>query len=100
MKSIWKGSISFGLVNIPVRLYSAIESQKQGFRLLHKKDKTPIKYKRWCPKHDKEVDWVDIVKGVEVAKNKYYVLEKDELEKLKPKKSDTIDIIEIIDSKQ
>jgi DNA end-binding protein Ku len=100
MRSIWTGSISFGLVEIQVNLYSVAKQQKQGFRLLHKKDHTPIKYKRWCPKHNKEIPWEDIAKGFEISKNKYYMLEKDELESLKPEKTSTIDIIEIVDSRQ
>ncbi|MFA6088419.1 MAG: Ku protein [Candidatus Woesearchaeota archaeon] len=101
MKTIWTGSISFGLVNIPVRLYSAVESQnKVGFRLLHKKDNVPIKNKRWCSKHDKEVSWDDIVKGIEISKNKFYIFEKEELQNLKPGKTDTINIVEIIHSRQ
>ena len=100
MKAVWTGSISFGLVNIPVRLYAAVEPQTKGFRLLHKKDKVPIQYKRWCPKHNKEVPWGDIVKGVEMGKNNYFVLEKEELEQLRPKKTDEITIVEIIDAWQ
>jgi DNA end-binding protein Ku len=100
MKAIWTGAISFGLVNIPVRLYSAIEQQENGFRLLHKKDNVPLKYKRWCPKHDHEVPWDEVVKGLEIGKNKYFVLEKEELGKLRPKGTDEIEILEIIDSWQ
>jgi DNA end-binding protein Ku len=100
MKVIWKGSISFGLVNIPVRLYAAVEPQTKGFRMLHKKDKVPIQYKRWCPKHKREVAWGDIVKGVEMGKNKYVVLEKEELDMLKPKSTDAIEIVQIIDAWQ
>lgn len=100
MRVIWTGSISFGLVNIPIRLYPAVEPQTKGFRLLHKKDKIPLEYKRWCPKHKQEVAWDEVVKGLEIAKNKYFVLEKKELEELKPKRTDTIDIVEIIDSWQ
>lgn len=100
MKVVWTGSISFGLVNIPVRLYAAVEPQSKGFRLLHKKDKVPIQYKRWCPKHKQEVAWGDIVKGMEMGKNKFVVLEKEELEKLKPKKTDELEIVEIIDAWQ
>jgi DNA end-binding protein Ku len=100
MKAVWKGSISFGLVNIPVRLYAAVEPQSKGFRMLHKKDNVPIQFKRWCPKHKQEVAWEDIVKGVEMGKNKYVVLEKEELEKLRPKSTDAIDIVEVIDAWQ
>jgi DNA end-binding protein Ku len=100
MKVIWTGSLSFGLVNIPIRLYPAVDPQTKGFRMLHKKDKTPLEFKRWCPKHNREVPWNEVVKGLEVAKNKYVVLEKEDLEQLKTKKTDTIDILEIIDSWQ
>jgi DNA end-binding protein Ku len=100
MKAIWTGSLSFGLVNIPIRLYAAVEAQSKGFRLLHKKDKVPIQYKRWCPKHKQEVGWGDIVKGLEIEKNKFYVFEKEELEQLKPKKTDEVEIIEFIDAWQ
>ena len=100
MKVVWTGSISFGLVNIPIRLYAAVEPQSKGFRLLHKKDKVPIQYKRWCPNHKQEVAWSDIVKGIEMGKNKFYVFKREELEQLKPKKTDEIEIIEIIDAWQ
>jgi len=100
MKSVWDGSISFGLVNIPVKLYSAVEQQAIGFRLLHKKCDTPLKYKRWCPKCKKEVEWENVVKGLEIKKGEFFVLTKKKLEKLKPEKTSTIDIIEIIDAQQ
>lgn len=100
MKSVWNGSISFGMVNIPVKLYSAVESQAISFRILHKKDKTPLQYKRWCPKCEEEVEWSDVVKGLEVRKGQYYVLSKKELEKLRPEKTNAIEIIQFIDAHQ
>ncbi len=100
MRVIWTGSISFGLVNIPIRLYPAVDPQTKGFRMLHKKDKVPLEFKRWCPKHKQEVPWADVAKGLEIGKNKYVILEKEELERLKPKRTDEIEIIEIIDSWQ
>ncbi len=100
MKSIWKGSISFGLVNIPIKLYSAIESKSFGFRLLCNTCKTPIKYKRWCQNCDKEVQWQDIIKGFEIRKNTFITVSKEQIEKLKPEKSDMIDIIAFTDSYQ
>jgi len=100
MKSIWNGSINLGLVNIPVKLYSAIEPQTIKFRLLCGKCHTPIKYKRWCPKCKKEVSWQNTVKGFELSKGKYYILTKEKLEKLKPEKTDSIEIIEFVNSKQ
>ena len=97
MKSVWNGSLAFGLVNIPVNLYSAVEQQTPGFTLLCSKCHTPLHYKRWCKKCDKEVKWADVVKGIELGKNKYFVLTKEKLAKLKPEKTSTIDIVEFVD---
>ncbi|MGI0029856.1 MAG: Ku protein [Nitrososphaera sp.] len=94
-RSIWKGSISFGLVNIPIKLYSATESKEFSFNQLcengHK-----IHYKRWCPVEEREVQWSNIKKGYEISKDKYVLLEKDELENVKLKTTKTIDIKEFI----
>jgi len=96
-RSIWKGSISFGLVNIPIKLYSATESKEFSFNQLcengHK-----IQYKRWCPVEDREIQWSDIKKGSEISKDKYVLLEKDELENVKLKTTKTIDIKEFIEA--
>ena len=96
-RSIWKGSISFGLVNIPIKLYSATESKEFSFSQLcengHK-----VHYKRWCEVEAKEVQWSSIKKGYEISKDKYVVLEKEELESVKLKTTRTIDISEFIDS--
>ncbi len=97
MRPIWSAAISFGLVTIPVKLYSAVSQRSVSFNLLHKKDNSPIKYKRWCQKENKEVPWSEIIKGIEVAKGRYYTTTKEELEKLKPEKSDYIEIVEFID---
>ncbi len=99
MKAVWSGEISFGLVNIPIKLYSAVES-KTSFRLIDKKTKTPIEYKRWNPKTKKEVPWSDVVKGLEMKKGEYFIFTKEEIDKLKPKKTDTIEIIEFVDASQ
>ncbi|MES1224323.1 MAG: Ku protein, partial [Bacteroidota bacterium] len=96
MKAIWKGSISFGLVSIPVHLYSAISSQSLGFKLLHGKCHTAINYLRWCPKCKIDVKWEDIVKGMPVKDGGYIVLTKEKLEELKPEKSDLIEIAEFV----
>ncbi len=100
MRPVWKGSISFGLVSIPIKLITAIESKSTGFRLLDRKDKTPIRYIRWNPKKERAVPWEDIVKGLEVSKNKYYVIDKEQLERIKPEKTDHIDIKEFVDAQQ
>lgn len=97
MKDIWSGSISFGLVNIPVRLYSAVQSHGIGFKLLERESKTPIHYQRWCPVCKHEVAWRDVVKGLEVGKDRYVILTKEELVKLRPAKTETIDVLEFVD---
>lgn len=100
MRTIWSGSISFGLVNIPIKLYSAINHQTMKFRLLDKRDKAPIKYKKWNPKREEEVANEDIVRAVQLSKNNFYILEGEEIQELKPEKSDYIDILEVIDKEQ
>jgi DNA end-binding protein Ku len=100
MKSIWNGSISFGLVNIPVKLYSAVESKAFSFKMLDSKTHSPIKYKRVAEKTGKEVAWADIVKGIEVSKGKFFVPTKEQMEAMKPEKSETIDIVEFVDQDQ
>ena len=80
MRTIWKGSISFGLVNIPVGLYSAIRStEKINFRMLRKEDQSPIKYKRVAESDEKDVAWEDIVKGYEHQKGNFVVLSDKDL---------------------
>src|SRR3989344_3323166 len=100
MRAIWSGTISFGLVTIPVKLYSAIASSAGMFRMLHDKHQYPIQYKRWCEKCDNEVPWDQIVKGIEVSKNRYVVITPEELKKMKPEKTQSIDIREIVQKQQ
>ena len=98
MRPIWNGSISFGLVNIPVHLYSAVQP-REGIDLdmLHKADHAPIRYARICRKDGEEVPWDDIVKGYEYRDGDYVVLTQKELDELEPKKSQTIDILQFVD---
>jgi DNA end-binding protein Ku len=78
-RSIWNGTITFGLVNVPIKLFTATESKTVSFSEVHAKDGAQIEHRRICPKEDKEVDYDDIVKGYEVSPDKYVVLEKDEI---------------------
>jgi DNA end-binding protein Ku len=97
MRSIWSGAISFGLVNIPVKLGSAIESGSElNFDMLSKKDMGPIRYARIDTKTDKEVPWKDIVKGYEYTKGKYIVVTDEDFAKASPEKSRTIDIVQFV----
>jgi DNA end-binding protein Ku len=97
MKAIWSGSLSFGLVNIPVKLYSTVErSASPGFKLMHAEDQSPIEYRRYCKLQDKEVPWSEIVKGLEVEPGSYFLFTKEELDRLRPEKSDQIEIVSFI----
>lgn len=77
-RPIWRGSLSFGLVAIPVQLHTAVRENRPKFRLLHAKDKSPIKYERVCQRDGTPVAWEDLVKGFEYQKGRYVVLTKDD----------------------
>ena len=97
MRAIWKGSISFGLVNIPVGLYSATRSSNQvKFRMLRKTDHSPIRYKRVAETDEKEVPWDEIVKGYEYEKDQFVVLTEKDLERVKVESTQTVDIKEFV----
>ena len=100
MRPIWKGAISFGMVTIPVKLYSATEQRDVRFRLLHRDDGAPIEEKRFCTKDGKEVAWGDLVRGYEVAKGEYVILDPEELEAAKPESSTTIDIGDFVEGEE
>ena len=97
MKAVWKGYLGFGLVNIPVALYSAVEGDQINFHLFHEKDNGRIKYNRVCSECGKEISWGDIIKGIEIGKDNYYMISKEEINELKPKADDLIEIQEFID---
>lgn len=96
MKAIWKGSISFGLVNIPIRLYSGTNSHRINLDMVRQKDKCAIQYVRVCKKDGKEVPWDEIAKGYRKENGDYIILDKDDFKKLAPEKTQTIDIFEFI----
>lgn len=100
MKSLWKGSIAFGLVNIPIKLYSAIEKKPLRTRLLHRGKLSPIRYKKWCDACTEEVSSDEIVRGIEVGPDTYVVISEDELRSIRPEKSTWIEIVEFIHSHQ
>jgi DNA end-binding protein Ku len=101
MRSLWTGHITFGLISIPVGLYSAIESSERvSFRLLHRKDKAPIVYKKYCSEEDVEVPNDEIVKGYEVSKKKYALIEKEELDEVQKSVGEggrEIEVLEFVD---
>ena len=99
-RSIWKGSISFGLVNIPIKLYTTTDNNNEfSFNQLDKEGHR-IQYKKWCPIEEREIPYSEIRKGYEISKDKYVLVEKEDLEKIKAKTTKTIDIKEFIDTKE
>lgn len=100
MKSIWSGALYFGLVNIPVKLFSAVKEHSFGFTLLCKTCHQPIHYKRWCNHCKKEIAWNDVVKGLKVDTDHYIILTPEKIKSLKPEKYDTINISEFVPTSQ
>ena len=98
MAAIWKGTIAFGLVTIPVELHPAVREDRPRFRLLHAKDKSPVHYDRVCEREGKAVAWDDLVKGYEYAKGHYVVLTKDDFRTAAVEKTKTIDILDFVDA--
>ncbi len=82
MRAIWSGAISFGMVSIPVRLFTATESHDVSFHLLHKDCGARLKNLRWCPVHEKEVPWEDVERGYEFAKGQYVPITEEDLNRL------------------
>src|ERR1700748_42988 len=91
-RSIWKGAIAFGLVNIPVELYSAEDRKEFKFSMLDKRDLSPVGYKRYSKTSGKEVEWADVVKGYEYEKDQYVVLSDEDFRRANVKATQTIDI--------
>ena len=96
MRTIWNGSISFGLVNIPIGLALATQRSDVAFRTLHRECGTPIKQKRWCPLHEREVEAEELVKGWEVAKGEFVIVEEADLESVALQRSQAIDILRFV----
>jgi DNA end-binding protein Ku len=96
VRSIWSGSITFGLVNIPVKLQSAVQEDNIDFDMLSKKDLAPIRYARIDSKSGKEVEWKQIVKGFQYAKGKYVVVTDEDFEKARPDVAKAINIIQFV----
>jgi len=96
MRAIWKGSISFGLVNIPIALYPATRKEELRFRLLRAKDLSPVNYKRVAEKDGREVPWDQIVKGYEYEKGKYVVLKDEDFQRVDLEATQTVDIQDFV----
>jgi DNA end-binding protein Ku len=101
MRAIWSGAISFGLVNIPVKLYSGTSAENSlDLNMLSKKDLAPIRYARISTATNKEVAWKDIVKGYEIEKGKYVVINEEDFKKANPEKTNTIEILQFVQEKE
>jgi DNA end-binding protein Ku len=96
-RAIWKGSISFGLVNIPIALYPATRREEFKFRLLRKSDLSPVNYKRVAEKDGREVPWDQIVKGYEYDKGKYVVLKDEDFQRVDVEATQTVDIQDFVE---
>jgi DNA end-binding protein Ku len=100
MRTIWNGSINFGLVNIPIGLAVAQQRQDMSFRTLHRECRTPIRQKRWCPFHERDVEADELVKGWEFAKGQFVVVEEEDLEAVAVQRSQSINILRFVPVEQ
>jgi DNA end-binding protein Ku len=96
-RPIWSGSITIGLVNVPVKLFTMILDKSVSFRFLHKEDGQPLKYERVCIRDEKVIPWADTVKGYEVAKNEFVVFQNEELKAARPESDYRIRIDKFVD---
>lgn len=97
MRSMWKGAISFGLVSIPIKLYTATEDHAIHFRQLHKECKSPIKYEKICPVCNRPVSDEEIVRGYEYEPGKFVIIDDEDLERIPMPTVKTIDIVDFTD---
>ncbi|HZG17408.1 MAG TPA: Ku protein [Candidatus Bathyarchaeia archaeon] len=100
MHTVWKGSISFGLVNIPVRMFTATEERDIRFRQLHKECHTPIRYAKLCPHCDRELEASEIVRGFEYEKGNFVIVSDEDMESLTPETRRNIEILDFVDLAQ
>ena len=96
-RSLWTGSLSFGLVNVPVQLVSAVRDMDLHFRQLHEKDKVPVETQRWCSEEEKEVPFESVTRSYELDNGKVVLVSDEDLEAVEPRKTRTIDIEQFVD---
>jgi DNA end-binding protein Ku len=99
-RALWKGAISFGLVNIPIELHTAVRENRPRFRMLHATDKSPIKFQRVCARDGTPVAWDDLVKGYEYEKGRFVVLTKEDFQAAALEKSRTVDILDFVQAEE
>ena len=95
-RALWKGSISFGLVSIPIELHTAVRDHRPRFRMLHAKDKSPVRFQRVCVRDGHPVAWEDLVKGYEYSKGHFVVLTKEDFQAAAVEKTRTIDVVDFV----
>jgi len=97
MHTVWKGAISFGLVHVPVKMFTATEDKDIHLRMIHKPCGTPISYSRTCPHCQKDAEWEEIAKGYEYEKGRFVLFDGDELDAIKPENTRAIQILDFVD---
>src|SRR6185295_16179555 len=100
IRSMWSGALSFGLINIPIRLYSAVNEKEISLHFLHKEDLSPIRFAKVCRADGREIPYSDIVKGYEYQKGDYVILTDKDFETANPKKTKAIEILEFANEKE
>ena len=95
-RALWKGSIVFGLVNIPIELHTAVHDHRPRFRMLHVKDKSPVRFERVCIKDGTPLAWNDLVKGYEYAKGHFVVMTKEDFQAAAVEKTRAVNIIDFV----
>jgi DNA end-binding protein Ku len=99
-RALWKGSISFGLVNIPIELHTAVREHRPRFRMLHARDKSPVRFERICLRDGQPVAWEDLVKGFEYQKGHFVVLTKEDFRAAALEKTRTVDILDFVKAEE
>lgn len=96
MQTVWKGSVSFGLINVPVKMSTATRRENIAFKTLHRECNTPLKQKRYCPKCDREVPYEEVTKGYEYEPGRFVIMSEEDLDAIQIKSSRYIDIVDFI----
>src|SRR6185436_12600967 len=100
MRAMWKGNISFALVSIPISLFSATRKNELSFHYLHKKDMSPVSYKRFCDTENTEVQWEELTRGYEFEKDQYIEITDEDLDKVDVPHTRTIQIQEFVNESE
>src|SRR5438874_13157503 len=99
-RALWKGSITFGLVNIPIELHTAVRDHRPRFRMLHAKDRSPVRFERVCIRDGHPVAWEDLVKGYEYSKGHFVVMTKEDFQAAAVEKTRTVDIVDFVKAEE